>query len=100
MIKGLGPSTVSELLSYSNPNEYVIFNKTSIKCFEYLSIKNLPLYNYQFTGEKYIELLYIVNILNENAFIFFRFLSDYGCNFGCALFKKLILNKQRCTNYH
>lgn len=55
-IKGLGPSTVSELLSYSNPNEYVIFNKTSIKCFEYLSIKNLPLYNYQFTGEKYIEL--------------------------------------------
>ena len=56
MIKGLGPSTVSELLSYSNPNEYVIFNKTSIKCFEYLAISKLPVYNYQFTGKKYVEL--------------------------------------------
>lgn len=55
-IKGLGPSTVSELLSYSNPHEYVILNKTTIKCFEYLCIQDLPIYNYQFTGKKYIEI--------------------------------------------
>ena len=63
-IKGLGPSTISELLSYSNPNEYVILNKTTIKCFEYLCIQDLPIYNYQFTGKKYIE---ICNIAKDIA---------------------------------
>lgn len=64
-VKGLGPATISEILSYSNPNEYVIFNKTSIKCFEYLSIPNLPVYNYQFTGKKYIELCNIAKQIAE-----------------------------------
>ena len=55
-IKGLGPSTISELLSYSNPDEYMILNKTTIKCFDYLNIQKLPIHNYQFTGKKYIEI--------------------------------------------
>jgi len=54
-VKGIGPATISELLSYVNPNEYVIFNKTVILCFEYLGIPNLPRYNYQYTGSKYVE---------------------------------------------
>lgn len=29
-IKGMGPATISELLTYANPQEYVIFNKTTI----------------------------------------------------------------------
>ena len=36
-IKGLGPSTVSELLCYTNPDDYFILNKTTTRCFEYLS---------------------------------------------------------------
>ena len=54
-VKGIGPATISELLSYANPDEYVIFNKTVIQCFAYLGIPDLPRYNYQYTGRKYVE---------------------------------------------
>lgn len=54
-IKGMGPATISELLTYANPDEYVIFNRTTILCFTYLDIPNMPKYNYQYTGKKYAE---------------------------------------------
>lgn len=55
-IKGMGPATISELLTYANPQEYVIFNKTTILCYGYLDIPDLPKYNYQYTGKKYLEI--------------------------------------------
>lgn len=55
VVKGLGPATISELLTYVNPQEYVIFNKTTILCFTYLEIPDMPKYNYQYTGKKYAE---------------------------------------------
>ena len=54
-IKGMGPATISELLTYANPQEYVIFNKTTILCYGYLDIPDMPKYNYQYTGKKYVE---------------------------------------------
>ncbi len=54
-VKGLGPATISELLTYANPQEYVIFNKTTILCYGYLDIPDMPKYNYQYTGKKYSE---------------------------------------------
>ena len=54
-VKGLGPATISELLTYINPQEYVIFNKTTISCYTYLDISEMPKYNYQYTGKKYVE---------------------------------------------
>ena len=54
-VKGIGPATVSELLTYINPNEYVIFNRTTILCYTYLDIPDMPKYNYQYTGKKYTE---------------------------------------------
>ena len=54
-IKGMGPATISELLTYANPQEYVIFNKTAILCYGYLDIPDMPKYNYQYTGKKYAE---------------------------------------------
>lgn len=54
-IKGMGPATISELLTYANPQEYVIFNKTTILCYGYLGIPDMPKYNYQYTGKKYAE---------------------------------------------
>jgi len=54
-VKGLGPATISELLTYINPQEYVIFNKSTISCYTYLDIPNMPKYNYQYTGKKYVE---------------------------------------------
>ena len=54
-VKGMGPATISELLSYMNPQEYIVFNKTTILCYGYLGIPNMPKYNYQYTGKKYTE---------------------------------------------
>lgn len=54
-VKGLGPATISELLTYAYPDEYIIFNKTTILSFTYLDIPNMPKYNYQYTGKKYVE---------------------------------------------
>lgn len=54
-IKGIGPATMSELLCYINPDEYVIFNKTTILCYSYLDIPDMPKYNYQYTGKKFAE---------------------------------------------
>ncbi|ULQ58528.1 hypothetical protein K7I13_08060 [Brucepastera parasyntrophica] len=54
-VKGLGPATISELLSYMYPDEYIIFNKNTILCFTYFGIEGMPKYNYQYTGKKYVE---------------------------------------------
>ena len=63
-VKGLGPATISELLTYVNPQEYVIFNKTTILCFTYLGVPDMPKYNYQYTGKKYVE---VCNIAKQIA---------------------------------
>lgn len=54
-VKGIGPATISELLTYVNPQEYAIFNRTTILCYTYLDIPDMPKYNYQYTGKKYVE---------------------------------------------
>lgn len=52
----LGASSMSELLSYVNPDEYVICNKITCSCFKYLELPKVPQYNYQYTGENYKRL--------------------------------------------
>lgn len=54
-VKGMGPSTISELLTYTNPNAYILFNKTTILCYSYLDVPDMPKYNYQYTGKKFAE---------------------------------------------
>lgn len=62
----MGPATISELLTYANPSEYVIFNKTTILCYSHLGIPDMPKYNYQYTGKKYTEVCSIAkDISNE-----------------------------------
>ena len=51
----MGPATISELLTYANPQEYAIFNRTTILSYSYLEISDMPKYNYQYTGKKYVE---------------------------------------------
>ena len=71
-IKQIGPSSMSELLSYINPDEYVICNKVTCACFKYLDLPKVPQYNYQYTGENYKRLCdaakEIRNILQEENF--------------------------------
>lgn len=64
-VKGMGPATISELLTYVNPQEYVIFNKTTILCFGYLDIPDMPKYNYQYTGKKYMEVCAIAKAIAQ-----------------------------------
>ena len=65
-VKGIGPATISELLTYVNPKEYVIFNKTVILCLSYLEVPDMPKYNYQCTGKKFAEICAITkDIANE-----------------------------------
>lgn len=64
-IKGMGPATISELLTYANPKEYVIFNKTTILCYGYLDIPDMPKYNYQYSGKKYAEVCAIAKEIAE-----------------------------------
>lgn len=70
-IKQIGPSSMSELLSYINSNEYVICNKVTCACFKYLGVSRVPTYNYQYTGENYKKLCNeakeIKNKMNENG---------------------------------
>ena len=63
-IKGVGPATMSELLCYMNPDEYIIFNKTTILCFAYLDIPDMPKYNYQYTGKKYAEVCAVAKVIS------------------------------------
>lgn len=41
-VKGLGPATISELLTCINPQENVIFNKNTILCYACLDIPDMP----------------------------------------------------------
>lgn len=64
-IKHIGPSSMSELLSYINPNEYVICNKITCACFRYLDVERVPVYNYQYTGKNYKKLCSIAKIIKS-----------------------------------
>jgi hypothetical protein len=54
--KGIGAATISELLSYADPEEYMILNKITTQGFAYLGITGLPKQNSQYTGQKYTHL--------------------------------------------
>lgn len=55
-IKGIGPSMMSEILSHVHPNECIIWNRRVYVGLNYLGVKNLPRYDYQVTGERYVEI--------------------------------------------
>ena len=58
-VKGMGPSTIS------NPNEYILFNKTTILCYSYLDVPDMPKYNYQYTGKKFAEVCAIAKEISS-----------------------------------
>lgn len=55
-VKGFGPAMMSELLCYTHPNDYMLWNRTAYSAYLYLEVKNIPKHNYQFTGKKYLEM--------------------------------------------
>lgn len=55
-IKGFGPAMMSELLCYTHPNDYMLWNRTAYSAYAYLEIKDIPKHNYQISGKKYLEM--------------------------------------------
>jgi len=55
-IKGFGPATMNELLCYVYPEDFMIWNRKALTAFNYLAIEDIPIYDYQCDGKKYIEL--------------------------------------------
>lgn len=55
-VKGFGPATISEIMCHVYPEECMLWNRRAFVGFDYLGVKNLPRYDYQMTGQKYVEL--------------------------------------------
>lgn len=52
-IKGMGPAMMSELLSKTHPDDFLIWNRRALIGFDYLNIPKLPRYDYQINGKTY-----------------------------------------------
>ena len=55
-VRGMGPAMLSEILCYVHPDECMIWNRRAYAALEYLGVKELPRYDYQSTGRRYVEL--------------------------------------------
>jgi hypothetical protein len=55
-ITGMGPAMMSEILCHAHPKDCVLWNRRAYVGFSYLGIENLPRYDYQITGKRYLEL--------------------------------------------
>jgi hypothetical protein len=71
-IKGMGPAMMSEILCHVHPDECMLWNRRAYVGLNYLGVENLPKYNYQLTGARYLELSNItktiVDELRKNGF--------------------------------
>lgn len=52
-IKGMGPAMMSEILCYTHPDEYMLWNRRAYVGLRYLGVDDLPRYSYQLTGKRY-----------------------------------------------
>lgn len=64
-VKGVGPAMMSELLCCVHPDECMIWNRRAYVGFDFLGVKNLPRYDYQLTGAKYVELCKVASQIAE-----------------------------------
>ncbi len=55
-IKGMGPAMISEILCHVHPNDSMIWNRRAYIGLLFLGFKDLPRYDYQVTGKKYVAL--------------------------------------------
>lgn len=73
-IKGLGPSSLTEILLFSSPTDYCIWNSKPKNVLPFLTIKLLPsrVFKYQITGRDYVKCIAVLSffkeILDESGF--------------------------------
>lgn len=67
-IKGIGPAMMSELLVYVHSKDCMLWNRRASVGLNYLGVAQLPRYQYQLTGKKYVELCGVARVIaNEMA---------------------------------
>jgi hypothetical protein len=55
-VRHVGPAMMSELLCHVHPDTCMLWNRRAYVSFRYLEIGDLPRYDYQLTGKRYVEL--------------------------------------------
>lgn len=55
-IKGIGVAMMSELLTKTHPQDYLVWNRRTLVSFDYLGVDGLPRYDYKLTGKVYASL--------------------------------------------
>jgi hypothetical protein len=65
-VRGLGPSGLTEMLAFFNPQEYGIWNDKSRKALEFLGLSNiLPTRKYKITGQEYEKINKALKMIYE-----------------------------------
>lgn len=64
-IKGIGPAMMSEILCHVFPKDCMLWNRRAYVGLNYLGFEGLPRYDYQVTGEKYVELSASVKVIAD-----------------------------------
>ena len=95
-IKGFGPAMMSELLCYINPDECMIWNNTALNAYKNLGIEDIPKYNYQLTGSKYLEMTEHAKQIRK--FIKEKYNIDYNLLFVDYLFWDTLRKYEQQTN--
>ena len=95
--KGLGPSSLTEILLFTSPTDYCIWNAKPKNVLPFLKIKLLPsrVFKYQITGRDYAKCIEVLSLfkeeLNEAGFINANFID---VDFFLAFVFYEILEKQ------
>jgi len=100
-IKGLGPSSLTEILLFTSPTDYCIWNAKPKNVLPFLKTKLLPsrVFKYQITGRDYVKCIAVLSLfkeeLNEAGLINTNFVD---VDFFLAFVFYEILEKQTAPN--
>lgn len=64
-VKGIGPSMITEILCYIDPDNAGIWNDKARKALAWLEVKNIPFDKYRITAEEYDKFNSILKLLAE-----------------------------------
>jgi len=66
-IKGLGPSSITEILLFASPNEYCLWNDKPKNILPFLRLNLLPerVYRYQIDGSDYVRCIAVLSLIRD-----------------------------------
>src|SRR3990170_5046600 len=66
-IRGLGPSSITEILLFASPNEYCLWNDKPKNILPFLRLNLLPerVYRYQIDGSDYVRCIAVLSLIRD-----------------------------------